>query len=94
MPLNTRKRIQPQPEPCAVIVPELEGWRADLARRHGTAKNSEGRIVVELDARVILKTSLPVLMGCWLGIPGKFNGPAVAPGSARIASGYFAASVL
>ncbi|MBC8127824.1 MAG: hypothetical protein H8M99_11850, partial [Gloeobacteraceae cyanobacterium ES-bin-144] len=52
------------------------------------------RKAVEHDARVILETTLPEMMRCWLGTPWDFNGTASTPGGGRIACGYFVATVL
>ncbi|MBC8125827.1 MAG: hypothetical protein H8M99_01585, partial [Gloeobacteraceae cyanobacterium ES-bin-144] len=83
--LGLRKTLQPDPKTYAVLVSELERWRKDLSARHQQAKNEAERKAVEHDARVILETTLPEMMRCWLGTPWDFNGTASTPGGGRIA---------
>jgi hypothetical protein len=92
--LGTRQTPKPDPKRYAVLVSELERWRVNLAARHRKARTEAERGAVEHDARVILETTLPSMMRCWLGTPWDFNGTAAKPGGGRIACGYFVATVL
>jgi hypothetical protein len=92
--LGIRQTMQPDPQRYAVLVSELERWRAELAERHRKARNEAERAAAEQDARVILERVLPAMMRCWLGTPWDFNGTAEKPGGGRIACGYFVSTVL
>lgn len=95
---NVRTAVVPKPKPdaqrYAVLVSELQRWRADLAKRLKQAKTPAERSGVEQDARVLLETTLPEMMRCWLGTPWDFNGTAARPGGGKIACGYFVSTVL
>lgn len=92
--LGLKKTPKPDPETYAVLASELERWRKDLAKRYRSAKTPAGRAAAEADARVILESTLPEMMTCWLGTPWDFNGTASKPGGGRIACGYYVATVL
>lgn len=85
---------KPDPQRYAVLVSELQRWRVDLAKKHKQAKSPAERAAVEHDARIVLETTLPEMMRCWLGTPWDFNGTAAKPGGGRIACGYFVSTVL
>lgn len=87
-------RPKPDPRRYAVLVSELQRWRGDLAKKLKQAKTPAERAAVEHDARVLLETTLPEMMRCWLGTPWDFNGTAAKPGGGRIACGYFVSTVL
>lgn len=92
--LGERGRLRPDPERYGRLVSELERWRGELALRYGKARTAAERGAVERDARVLLETTLPEMMRCWLGTPWDFNGTAAKPGGGSIACGYFVATVL
>lgn len=85
---------KPDPQRYAVLVSELQRWRAELAKRHQQARTDAERAAAEHDARVVLEHTLPEMMRCWLGTPWDFNGTAAKPGAGKIACGYFVATVL
>lgn len=85
---------KPDPQRYAVLVSELQRWRADLSKRLKQAKTPAERAAVEHDARILLETTLPEMMRCWLGTPWDFNGTAAKPGGGKIACGYFVSTVL
>lgn len=95
---NVRSAMVPKPKPdpqrYAVLVSELERWRTDLAKKLKLARTPAERDAVEHDARVLLETTLPEMMRCWLGTPWDFNGTAAKPGGGKIACGYFVSTVL
>lgn len=93
---EVRALSQPKPDPrtYAVLVSELERWRAELSTRHRVARTDAERAAVEHDARVLLESVLPRMMRCWLGTPWDFNGTAARPGEGKIACGYYVATVL
>jgi len=92
--LAMRRTVQPDPERYARLVSELERWRGELAARHRKARTEAERAAVERDGRILLETTLPEMMRCWLGTPWDFNGTASKPGGGKIACGYFVATVL
>ncbi len=95
---SVRSAVLPKPRPdpqrYAVLVSELARWRTDLAKKLKQAGTPAERAAVEHDARVLLETTLPEMMHCWLGTPWDFNGTAAKPGGGKIACGYFVATVL
>ncbi|MEX1049244.1 MAG: hypothetical protein WED15_06930 [Akkermansiaceae bacterium] len=92
--LRGQAKLQPDPETYAVLATDLSRWRAELAKRHLSARDDAQRRAVENDARIVLEAALPAMMQCWLGTPWDFNGTAKTPGEGRIACGYFVATVL
>lgn len=84
----------PDPEAYEAMKSSLADWRARLAAQHAAARNEAARRVVLDDARVVLESSLPGMMRCWLGTPWAFEGTAATPGDGRIACGYFVSTVL
>lgn len=87
-------KLKPDPETYSGLIHEAERWRKQLSSRHAQARSEEARLAAEHDARVILEIILPAMMRCWIGTPWDFNGTASAPGSGKIACGYFVATVL
>lgn len=85
---------RPDPEGYETLKTELERWRGELAGRYRAARNAGERDAVVHDARVLLETTLPEMMRCWLGTPWDFNGTAEGPGQGKIACGYFVSTVL
>jgi hypothetical protein len=92
--LGVRKTLKPDPKTYAVLCSELERWRRELGARHRRAKTDAERAATERDARLILESTLPEMMRCWLGTPWDFNGTASEPGGGQIACGYYVATVL
>ncbi|MBK1882309.1 hypothetical protein JIN85_07780 [Luteolibacter pohnpeiensis] len=92
--LTNTPKLVPNPEEYAVLTREVERWRTDLATRYANAPSPEERAQVVSDARMLLEKAMPAMMRCWLGTPYDFNGTASAPGSDKIACGYFVATVL
>ncbi len=95
---EVRSAVVPKPKPdpqrYAVLVSELQRWRADLAKKLKQARTPAETAAVEHDARILLEATLPELMRCWLGTPWDFNGTAAKPGGGKIACGYFVSTVL
>ncbi|MCB1132337.1 MAG: hypothetical protein KDN05_14505 [Verrucomicrobiae bacterium] len=85
---------RPDPEGYETLKTELERWRRELAARYKAARNPKEREDAVHDARVVLETTLPEMMRCWLGTPWDFNGTAEGPGGGKIACGYFVSTVL
>lgn len=85
---------RPDPEGYETLKTELERWRRALAARYKRARNAGEREAAVHDARVLLETTLPEMMRCWLGTPWDFNGTAEGPGRGKIACGYFVSTVL
>ncbi|RYD48911.1 MAG: hypothetical protein EOP85_02620, partial [Verrucomicrobiaceae bacterium] len=92
--INPAEKPKPDPATYAVMVSEMERWRADLAARHRAARTAAERDTVERETRSLLETALPAMMQCWLGTPWDFHGTAKGPGEGKIACGYFVATVL
>lgn len=76
------------------LLKSLGIWREKIRARHRAARTAEARIAAEEDARVLLETTLPAMMRCWLGTPWDFNGTADGPGLKPVACGYFVSTVL
>lgn len=95
-PIASERKPIPKPdaESYTNLAADLEKWRDDLARQHGSARTADEKAAVENDARLILETVLPAMMRCWLGTPWDFHGTASLPGEGRIACGYFVSTVL
>lgn len=86
----------PTPDPARyqALSTELEHWRQQLAQRWRAAADRDERAAIEREAQLLLETTLPSLMRCWIGTPWDFNGTAAEPGRGKIACGYFVSTVL
>lgn len=84
----------PDPETNDSLKESLAHWREQLARRYASATTDNERRAVIEDARIILETTLPVMMRTWLGTPWDFHGTAPEPGNGKVACGYFVSTVL
>ena len=85
---------EPDSETYETLKESLAEWRAQLAQRHASANSDAARREVLDDARVLLESTLPAMMRCWLGTPWDFDGIASGPGGDGIACGYFVSTVL
>lgn len=92
--VRAHPQAKPDPQTYAVLVSELARWRAELSARHRAARSDAARAAVEHDARVLLETTMPRMMRCWLGTPWDFNGTAACPGGGKIACGYYVSTVI
>lgn len=93
-PVAREEAPRPDPEGYETLKTELERWRRTFAARYKVARNAKEREETVHDARVVLETTLPEMMRCWLGTPWDFNGTAEGPGRGKIACGYFVSTVL
>jgi hypothetical protein len=91
---TARAKPVPDPETYTVLSEDLESHRARLSASYARASTNEERAAILSDARLLLESSLPLLMRCWLGTPWDFNGTAHEPGGGKVACGYFVSSVL
>jgi len=89
-----KKKAEPNLGRYEVLVDELKRWREDLSEAYQEAGDTEQKLAVEHDARVVLEMILPEMMRCWIGTGYDFNGIAEKPGSGRIACGYFVSTVI
>ena len=85
---------RPDPEKYRSLKRDLEARRLYLGAQYRSATTPAARAAIEAQARQSLETTLPEMMRCWLGTPWDFNGTAEAPGSGKIACGYFVSTVL
>ncbi len=84
----------PDPQAYQALRESLASWRESLAARHAAAATPAARAEVLGDARLVLESTLPAMMRCWLGTPWDFDGTSAIPGEGGIACGYFVSTVL
>ena len=85
---------RPDPERYQELTAQLEKQRTSLAARYKRAKSANEISAIIEESQLLLDTTLPQLMRCWLGTPWDFNGTCSTPGSGKIACGYFVSTIL